>query len=110
MHSGESAGQVAASSIDRRVSRSTPSGQSRSVHASPTPPQDRATRRKETSQYPAIGARRRLVARGTWPMRRGVMAGGLYRRRADLARAATIQGAVVSVGLDAALNRSGSSL
>ena len=36
-------------------------------------------RRKLTSQYPAIGARRRLVASGTWPMRSGVMAGGLYR-------------------------------
>src|SRR5215217_1151398 len=62
MHSGESSGQVAASSIERRVSRSTPSGQRRSVQASPTPPQERATSRNETSQYPAIGASSRLVA------------------------------------------------
>src|SRR5690606_33130246 len=41
--------------------------QIRSVHASPTPPQERATSRNATSQYPAIGASSRFVARRWLP-------------------------------------------
>ena len=60
--------QVAASSIERLFSRSTPSGQSRSVHASPTPPHERATSRNARSQYPAIGASSRFVASWSDPI------------------------------------------
>src|ERR1700722_13494066 len=71
MHSGESSGTVMANSIDLRFSRRTPSGQSRSVHAMPTPPQERATNRNARSQYPAIGASSRLVDNLSFPICRG---------------------------------------
>src|SRR5262245_36081905 len=50
------------------VPRRSPCGLSRSVQASPTPPNRRQIVRNARSQYPAIGASRRLVASRTGPM------------------------------------------
>src|SRR5688572_31981068 len=87
MERGESASLVAASLRVLGVSRAMASGSSRSVHASPTPPQDRATRRKARSQYPAMGARSRGVRSWRWAMRsmgwEEVMGGGWEGRTSE---------------------------
>src|SRR5260221_10700849 len=81
MHKGESASVVWASRSDCGVARSNPSGLSRSVQASPTPPQDRATSRNARSQYPAIGASSRGVASVRLPiLREAAVTGGLYAK------------------------------
>ncbi len=46
--------------IEAPVSLSTPRGLTRSVHASPSPPNGRTTSRKARSQYPAMGDRSRF--------------------------------------------------
>src|SRR5262245_23985205 len=75
MPTGLSKSLVRARSREVAVPRSRPWGLSRSVQARPTPPHSRQMVRKARSQYPAMGARRRLVASRTGPRRS--MAGSL---------------------------------
>ena len=72
MQTGASCSLVDASHIVVAVSLSIASGHRRSVQARPTPPEGPVIclvmRRNARSQYPAMGARRRLFSSSTLPI------------------------------------------